>query len=309
MYKKNADTTTTTNTTTTTTTLINKFISNQNKGIIWTLLIENGLFREIPDTKSVLIKNEFDNKINFIGQQITNHDQIINLNKRVITEMIELINRHKTEPQSPPPLPSPIYKAAELTEQRQSLFQKELQNKQNEFEKLINNPVPEKVEFADKLDSPIGAEMDKMLADKIAWREQQLNMVLETQDKNAATKWLKNETTAEASSDSFASEPSSASLAAESSSAIQLKIGNTINLKKNEVIVKKVNFADANANANANANPEHDFMKFLKPLAMQNKDNEYNNEYNNDDLSIKEMLREILKNQTKILTLLQRNNL
>ena len=60
MYKKNADTTTTTttNTTTNTTTLINKFISNQNKGIIWTLLIENGLFREIPDTKSVLIKNE-----------------------------------------------------------------------------------------------------------------------------------------------------------------------------------------------------------------------------------------------------------
>jgi hypothetical protein len=299
MYKKNTDTNASI--------LINKFISNQNKGIIWTLLIENGFFRDIPDTKSGLIKSEFDNKINFIGQQITPNDQIINLNKRVITEMIELINKHRTDPQTPPP----IYKATELTEQRQSLFQKELQSKQNEFEKLINNPVPEKVEFADKLDTPIGAEMDKMLAEKIAWREQQLNMVLETQDKNAATKWLKNEGTAEASSASLASASlaSASTSTSTSNSTIQLKIGETINLKKNEVIIKKVNFADVISDANS----DHDFMKFLKPIAATNAistlQTPNKEEYNDSELSVKEMLREILNNQTKILALLQKSNI
>ena len=71
------------------------------------------------------------------------------------------------------------------------------------------------------------------------------------------------------------------------------------------MIIKKVNFADAN--------DEHDFMKFLKPAAattalstLQTPNKE---EYNDSEPSLKEMLREILNNQTKILALLQKNNI
>ena len=112
--------------------VLNQFGSNQNKGIIWNLLIENGVFNGIPEHKAALIKNDFDTKINIISGQITPGDEIIALNKRVITEMIAEVKTHVTDMSTTnmtnmtnmtTTSPPPIYKAAELTEHRQKLKQ------------------------------------------------------------------------------------------------------------------------------------------------------------------------------------------
>ena len=110
-------------------------------------------------------------------------DNLANLDKRIIEEMMYDLNNFAKEE---------IYNAAEIAERKQKAFQEELKNKQKEFDRLNKTPVPDKIDFSDNLDSPMGSEMDKILAEQVALREKQLNMVLKTQDKEAANKWIQN---------------------------------------------------------------------------------------------------------------------
>ena len=248
-----------------------KFTSNQNKGMVWKLMCDDGVFKSISDDKASQVKNEFDRKIETIARQITPNDTMINLDKRVIAEMLnDMKNYIKKED------PLPVFNAADLLQKRQKIFQDELKNKQKDFDSFNNVPTPEKIDFSDNLDSPMGGEMDKILAAQIALREKQLKMVLETQDKEAATKWIQNP--------SEVNKP-------EVNKPEKLKIGENISIKE-PLKVKKVNFSDTNENSN--------FMTLLKkkeidvvsppPLPA-------------DDTTIL-LLREILNKQNQILDLL-----
>ena len=107
-----------------------------------------------------------------------------------------------------------------------------------------------------------------MLADQIALREKQLNMVLNTQDKEAASKWIQNE-------GKKPEEPP------------KLKIGEEI---VRDTKLKKVNFADTLSN------DDNDFMALLKKTPRTE-----------PSASIKDtdtLLREILNKQNQILELL-----
>ena len=174
-----------------------KFTSNQNKSVVWKLLGENGIFNSIPDSKAGIIKHEFDRKFEAIANQLTPADTLINLDKQVMREIIKDLAKYM---EAPPPIynsaqsmykAEPMYNAAELAQIKQKKFESEFNNKKKEFD-VYTPPAPPKIDFSDNLDTPLGSEMDKILADQIALREKQLNMVLSSQDKEAATKWLQN---------------------------------------------------------------------------------------------------------------------
>ena len=80
--------------------------------------------------------------------------------------------------------------AAEAANRRSELFNKDLDNKQKDFNNLINANKPSEIDFSDKHDSPIGSEMDDMLAQAIAKRERELTLVLKDQDTNEGNKWI-----------------------------------------------------------------------------------------------------------------------
>lgn len=208
-----------------------QFTSDNNKGILWKLMVDNNIFHDIPENKSELIKNEFDKKISLIGMQITYNDQLVGLNKRVISEMVNDLDRHRTKGshvvvggQDPPP-----YNSSEIGQQRQQKFASELKNKQNEFDKLNNKPIPAKIDFLDKNeDTPIGSDMEKLIAAQIASRELELNTVLGKQDKTAASNWIQNGQTATIPA------------------PMHLKIGEPIKIEEKEILnpVKKVKFME-----------------------------------------------------------------
>ena len=218
-----------------------QFNSNENKGILWNLLSVNGAFNDIPETNAAKVKAEFEKIIATISSTISGNEQLVSLNKRVIGEMMRDIGKFAQA------LSPPIYNAAEISQQRQSRFNTDLKQKKTEYDKLNSTPIPAKIDFADKIDTPIGSEMDNMLAAQIALREKQLNLVLESQgqsqDKTAASKWLQN------------GQPSNTNT--------HIKIGENIKLETNELFVakKKVQFTE----------PIDDFMSLLKkvPLASE----------------------------------------
>lgn len=273
--------------------LYTQFTSNQNKGIVWKILCDNGTFNGIPDNKSSLVKMDFDRKISMIGSDIGDTDQLIQLNKRVIGEMVKNVGRYANvmEPNAMGAnamganaigenAMSANYNAADIAQQRQKVFENEFKQKQTEFEKFNSKPVPDKIDFADKADTPLGSEMDKILAQQIALREKQLNMVLETQDKTAASKWLQNGNTNKLVTDT-----------------IQLKIGEDIKIEPSVITPrKKVNFTEPN---------EVDFMSLLKKLPEKVTPLVSQHANAPEEFNIREILTEILNKQNKILDLLQ----
>ena len=58
--------------------IYSQFISNQNKGMLWKLLCDNGTFNNIPDNKSALVKIEFDRRVDMIGETIISSDKLVN---------------------------------------------------------------------------------------------------------------------------------------------------------------------------------------------------------------------------------------
>jgi hypothetical protein len=276
--------------------LYKQFIANKNKGLVWNLLYEDGAFDAVPENKVGLIKADFDRKFETIALQINATDNLINLDKRVISEMIQDIKKHRETSReaasreagreagnmNAEALVNRDYNTAEISQRRQKVFQEELSNKQKDFDKFNNTPVPDKIDFADALDSPIGSEMDKILAEQIALREKQLHMVLKTQDKEAASKWIQNPST---------DEPPKLKIGENVSLDIQMKTDAPVKLKK-------VNFLDIAPLANDNN--DDNFLALLKKKDTSNTDTATNN----NDTDTLSLLREILKKQDQILELL-----
>ena len=275
--------------------IYSQFISNQNKGLLWKLMHEKGTFNGIPEENAKLVKQEFDIKIANISASITITDQLINLNKRAINDMVQDIDKYKMRHNKPDTMTS-MYNAGDLAQQRQKVFENEVKRKQNDFEKFSAAPVPKKIDFSDKLDTPLGAEMDKILAEQIALREKQLNMVLEgfpspATTQTSAPSWVKPiSTTNESNGGSFTP---------------LLKIGETINVPIHPVPIhpvpihpvpihpvpilrKKVNFSE-----------EPDTYDNNIVLAIEDTVEDVDNMKN-----IKEMFTEILNKQNQILELL-----
>jgi hypothetical protein len=284
--------------------IYSQFISNQNKGMLWKILCDNGTFNNIPDSKSTLVKIDFDRKVAMIGETIINSDKLVELNKRTISEMVQNISKYENSIGANAIGANaiganaiganaiganaiganaimPNYNSADISQQRQKVFENELKQKQNEFEKFNNKPVPGKIDFSDKPDTPLGSEMDKILAEQIALREKQLNTVLETQDKTAASKWLQN-----------------------GKESVQLTIGENIKLEEHELISspKKVHFIEP---------VKDDFLSLLKkttPIIQPMKPiqveplTQGQSTIKLDDIKV--MLSEILNKQNKILDLL-----
>ena len=262
--------------------LYTQFISNENKGLVWSLLTENDAFKDIPNHKAPIIKNIFDSNINEIGQKINPSDNLINLNKVIITNMMNEVKNHKSMKMDS------IYNASELSQQRQKMFEDELSNKKKEFDKLNNKPVPDNIDFSDNLDSPIGEDMDKILKAQIEIRETQLNNVLNTQNQDEAKKWISTTNIIDNNNND---------------NDKKIKIGENINLDINDLTKQKKKVIFEDEIKKENENETNDFMSLLKrkktipapapaPAPAQ----------------IHEMLKEILDKQNQILELLNNNN-
>lgn len=284
--------------------LLNQFNSNQNKGLLWKLMMDNNAFDGIPNEKSALVREEFDTKIRSIGNSINSNDNLVSLNKRAIIELFPQMEKYKTAVTSSIVTATRatadtkatatttgaeatmVYNSSDLLQQRQKVFDNELKQKQDEFEKFNSKPVPDKIDFADKLDTPMGAEMDRILAEQIALRERQLTLVGPPPPAALETKGI------------IIPPPAKQVLQPhikKEGDIPTINIGEEINsniiVSPLSPIRKKVNFIEPNHNTDV----EEDFMHLLKKTPSSS---EASNE-------IKEILLEILNKQREILLRLQ----
>ena len=236
----------------------------------------------------------------------------------------------------------------EIKLEKQTKFQNNLSTKQHEFDSLILIPKPDTIDFTDKPnadfdETPIGNEMEQKLAETIAWREKQLNMVLNVQDKKEANQWINKDNSLEQQKSLEQNNiiPTNDSI----KHLKHLKIDNDTLLEDKEIINlpsnnnnnnnnKKVSFSTistVNDNDNENSiidvdndNKNNNFISLLKKKRMtDNKETQTitttdNNSDNNkiNDISlikyelneIKQLLFQITENYSNLLLSLQPKN-
>ena len=165
------------------------YISNDNKGLLWGILQESNVFEGLRNEKFNEIKSIFDNTIYRINS--TNPQKsIMEKNKMTIEELIKRINEIKKVNE---PKIKVIYRAEDIQRERANELNNKLQKYQDEMNNIGKVKKPEEINFSDKDwnidDKPIGDEMDRLISEKMASRERELEIPTITSD---AEKWINN---------------------------------------------------------------------------------------------------------------------
>jgi hypothetical protein len=152
-----------------------KFLSAENKALIWQLLMEAGAFANIPESYFTKVKELYEKTLIEISRMTEN--TLTEKNKFVILEMMKklpFLKQHLTQ--------RPL-------EEVKIKIDNEFKNKQEEFINLVNHDKPKDVEFNDNTDEPLDTNvMNNMLQNMMEKRENELNQILETKPVDVSPK-------------------------------------------------------------------------------------------------------------------------
>jgi len=143
------------------------FSSNENKGMMWQLLYEQGAFNNISNNYINNIKGYFDKIVNVINTK--RELDLTNKNKLLLTEIVKYLEQYKENSRH---VTRPL-------EEVQIKLDKDLKEKEKEFIELIKRPSPGEIDFTEKIDEPLKeSSINSMLNKMIAEREIEINSII-----------------------------------------------------------------------------------------------------------------------------------
>ena len=143
------------------------FSSNENKGMMWQLLYEQGAFNNISNTYINNIKGDFDKIVNIISTK--SELDLTSKNKLLLTEIVKYLEQYKENSRH---VTRPL-------EEVQIKMDKDLKEKEKEFIELIKRPSPAEIDFTEKIDEPLKeSNINSMLNKMIAEREIEISNII-----------------------------------------------------------------------------------------------------------------------------------
>jgi hypothetical protein len=168
--------------------LIETFTSNKNKALLWNLMLEADLFKNINPANINNVKSVFESKIKAIVNSPETHINLIMMNKLLMREIIPDLNGMRDATPN-------IITNEEMSKNKQTQLNNAVKLHKQNFDTMINTKKPNDIDFRDKIDEPLGSEMDKLLSEAISKREKELNMIIQQQpDVNKANSWINENT-------------------------------------------------------------------------------------------------------------------
>jgi len=165
-----------------------EFISNNNKGLIWGLLQESNVFDGIENENFARIQTMFEDTISNVHRSNTNLS-LLEKNKLTMNTLIKKINDEKSKPKKSIQM---VYRAEDIQNKREQEFNVKLKEQQDNLNKMINPIKPKTMSFSDETineDKPIGDDMDRLIAERLATRERELEIPQITTE---TEQWLNN---------------------------------------------------------------------------------------------------------------------
>ena len=162
------------------------FNSIQNKGFLWNLMYENGIFNNLQPELLENIKQTFENII----LRVDNMDHIKKIqdkNKKTLILMTESIiditgNNYKQEPVT----------NEERINERQETLENNYKKHMDDFNNTINVDKPNNIDFSDSNDQPLGNDIDSILENTLNQRNNDLKEAYENLEKKEITKTSTN---------------------------------------------------------------------------------------------------------------------
>ena len=166
------------------------FLAQENKGLIWTLLQDNNTFDGLTNDKFAFVQKKFEDILSHINIEYGNNG-LLEKNKIAIEMSIDMINKEKKGIDKKIQM---IYKAQDLEDERKSKLNEEYNQQKQQLDTMINPTKPKEINFNDNIkddeDRPIGNDMDRLIAERMASRERELEI---TEISEEAKKWLNND--------------------------------------------------------------------------------------------------------------------
>ena len=169
-----------------------EYLSDRNKEMLWGLLQENNIFSGIPSENFQKIKSIFDNTMYEINRR--DDKNLMEKNKMTVEDLIikmKLEKNTNSNTMSKSKI-QVVYKSSDLKEEKNQQFNAKLEEQQTELNTLLNPKKPSSINFADSSDNedkPIGNDMDRLIAERMATRERELDVPTLTEE---GEKWLSN---------------------------------------------------------------------------------------------------------------------
>ena len=156
------------------------YLSNSNKELLWGILQESDVFNNIPDNKFNNVKQIFETTMRDISIKMNNNN-LMEQNKFTIEHLMSKINADKqnyyTESESSKL--KVVYRAQDIQKERNIELNSKLEEHRNNMTTLINPKKPTDINFADTNDDddkPIGDDMDRLISERLASRERELEI-------------------------------------------------------------------------------------------------------------------------------------
>ena len=171
---------------------MNDFATNQNKELLWNLLLNNGAFNNLLETQLPAVQTDFEKLMVSLSNEKTKVN-LMEKNKQFVQQMIQKINSHKQ-----PKIHEPgreMYTSQDIRNKKIDEFNNKIVQAQEDFNSVIKLKTPEEINFSDKKneeeDKPID-NMDELIAKTIAERNLEVTHITknENQDEKQTQKWL-----------------------------------------------------------------------------------------------------------------------
>uniref|UniRef100_A0A6C0BUF7 Uncharacterized protein n=1 Tax=viral metagenome TaxID=1070528 RepID=A0A6C0BUF7_9ZZZZ len=151
------------------------FLSKDNKGFLWDLMLENKTFKNEIDKNVIIVKKAFDNLLEEI-EKTNSNNELLEKNKMFLLEMNNKLSENK------------LVTSEEIKGKRVSDFESRLQKRQDEFTLSMKKEVPDEINFKDDADRPLH-NVEEELQKKINERRYD-NLNITNEDVVIAEKWI-----------------------------------------------------------------------------------------------------------------------
>ena len=144
----------------------NSFVCNENKGLLWEMMLSNNMFDGVSNENFSNVKTMFENVILRLGQNIKNDlskHELLSLNKTAILEIrtnLDIFKKKNNEDT--------------FNNEKVLVFDRNLENAKNNFSETIAIKKPEQPEFSSKADTPIATNNMNELLEKLQREREEL---------------------------------------------------------------------------------------------------------------------------------------
>ena len=159
------------------------FQSNENKAMLWKILIDSKAFHGLEDSQLEKVKQEFEKNISFLQKKDLD---LINLNKQMVQRMISFLKDLKKNKHM-------VYLSGDRKQANIDELNQRTNALREDFENTMSVKAPETIKFSelDSVYQPIKT-MDEIISTTLEEREIQDKIVSKSDQKEEAEKWIGN---------------------------------------------------------------------------------------------------------------------